>query len=112
MHALRSFVRTPRSASPRGGEGQLPLPGSLPDLKAVSATYVKLANLYRAEASADLEALRAHLAATLAKAGVRADAIEPDEVARFAKLAAHVRLVRGRKISEARRQPNVNSICE
>ncbi|PWN43265.1 hypothetical protein IE81DRAFT_288928, partial [Ceraceosorus guamensis] len=110
LHALRSFVQAEASSPIPGGAGLLPLPGSLPDLKALSTTYVELSNLYRRKAKADLELLKLHLAQTLRTAGVPSDAISSEEVERFAKLAGHVRLVRGRKLSEQRSAPNKESV--
>lgn len=112
VNALRSFVRADASSPIPGGDGLLPLPGSLPDLKALSTTYVDLSNLYRRKAKADLDLLRLHLAQTLRTAGVSVDAISDEEVERFAKLAGYVRLVRGRKLSDQRRKPNQASFRE
>lgn len=76
----------------------MPLPGSLPDFKSVSATYVQVQRLYKSKSQKDLEGLKGHLAAVLAEVGVT-EAIGDAEVESFAKHAGYLKLVRGRKLS-------------
>ena len=68
----------------------LPLPGSLPDMKAKSGVYVQLQNLYKSKARQDcseiLETVRMH---------PNGAAIDKAEVERFCKNAAFVKLIRG-----------------
>ncbi len=67
----------------------LPLPGSVPDMKAESDVYVELQNIYKAKARQDvaevLETVRAHTS------GKDIDAVE---VETFCKNAAFVKLIR------------------
>ena len=111
LHALRSFVRSSPSSTPRGSGGRLPLPGSVPDMKALSPTYVALVGAYRTRAAADLADFQQHLDATLQRAGVP-ERIDAEEVARFVKLAGYVRLLKGRKLHDAKSSPNKDPIGE
>lgn len=100
IRALRNFVETPSQHSPSGGEGQLPLPGSLPDFKASSSTYVEVQRLFKQKAQRDLEGLKGHLAAVLASVDLPSAAIADSEVESFAKHAGYVKLIRGRSLRE------------
>jgi amyloid beta precursor protein binding protein 1 len=77
--------------------GELPLPGAVPDMKAQSADYIQLQNIYKNKARADfaevLDTVR-----QLEKATNRSPklAIDEKEVENFCKGAAHIHLVRGR----------------
>ena len=68
----------------------LPLPGSVPDMKAQSTVYVQLQNIYKAKARQDvsevLEIVRAH------PSGKDVDVAE---VETFCKNAAFIKLIRG-----------------
>jgi amyloid beta precursor protein binding protein 1 len=70
--------------------GELPLPGSVPDMKAKSSTYVQLQNLYKVKARKDageiLEIVRAH---------PRGNEIDSAEVDTFCKNAAFIKLIHG-----------------
>ncbi|KAI9649546.1 hypothetical protein NHQ30_002126 [Ciborinia camelliae] len=69
---------------------ELPLPGSVPDMKAQSNIYVQLQNIYKAKARSDvqevLETIRAH---------PRGKDIKLEEVEVFCKNAAFIKLIRG-----------------
>lgn len=78
--------------------GVLPLPGSLPDMKARSADYVALQNIYKRKARQDLEEVLATVRETEAKLGPRPSLIDEREVEVFCKNASHVKLIRGRSI--------------
>lgn len=72
----------------------LPLPGSLPDMKAKSADYIRLQNVYKSKARADVAEVAAsvdYLTNSLGRAP-----IEHKEVETFCKCAGYVKLVRGR----------------
>lgn len=68
----------------------LPLPGSVPDMKAQSTVYVQLQNIYKAKARQDvsevLEIVRAH---------PKGKAIDVAEVETFCKNAAFIKLIHG-----------------
>ncbi|KAH8678621.1 hypothetical protein BGZ60DRAFT_370988 [Tricladium varicosporioides] len=72
--------------------GALPLPGSVPDMKAQSTVYVKLQNIYKAKARKDvaevLETVRAHPSGK---------EVESTEVEIFCKNAAFIKLIRDTK---------------
>ena len=78
---------------------QLPLPGAVPDMKAKSADYIKLQNIYKSKAREDcaevVETVR-----KLEKDTGRSPklAIDEKEVENFCKGAAHIHLVRGRPL--------------
>lgn len=78
VRALRAFTLA---------EGHLPLPGSLPDFKATSATYVALQRLYKDKARRDVAALRVCLGQVLQEAGLPGDAVPSGEIEAFAKNA-------------------------
>jgi amyloid beta precursor protein binding protein 1 len=68
----------------------LPLPGSVPDMKAQSTVYVRLQNIYKAKARHDvaevLETVRSH---------PKGNDIDLAEVESFCKNAAFIKLIRG-----------------
>ncbi|KIN00290.1 hypothetical protein OIDMADRAFT_199632 [Oidiodendron maius Zn] len=71
-----------------GKHGELPLPGSVPDMKAQSSVYVELQNIYKVKARQDvaevLETVRQH---------PRGKEIDVNEVETFCKNAAFVKLI-------------------
>lgn len=81
---------------------QLPLPGAVPDMKAQSADYIKLQNIYKTKARQDcaevLESVR-----KLEKSTGRSPkmAVDEKDVENFCKGAAHIHLVRGRPLQIA-----------
>ncbi|KAH8879467.1 hypothetical protein GQ53DRAFT_39284 [Thozetella sp. PMI_491] len=71
--------------------GELPLPGSVPDMKAESSVYVALQNIYKSKARRDAaEVLQ------LAQQAAGGQEIDPAEVDLFCKNAAFVKLVNTR----------------
>ncbi|KAL2070367.1 hypothetical protein VTL71DRAFT_13393 [Oculimacula yallundae] len=76
--------------------GQLPLPGSVPDMKAQSTVYVKLQNIYKSKARQDvaevLETVRAHPSGK---------EIDVAEVESFCKNAAFIKLVHGSDLKKS-----------
>ncbi|KAF4555567.1 ThiF-like protein 3 [Elsinoe fawcettii] len=73
---------------------QLPLPGSLPDMKARSADYIALQNIYKTKARQDCAEVTARVRQLEDHIG-RSDRIPDSEIEQFCKLAAHIKLVRG-----------------
>ncbi|PSK38078.1 NEDD8-activating enzyme E1 regulatory subunit [Elsinoe australis] len=73
---------------------QLPLPGSLPDMKARSADYIALQNIYKTKAREDCAEVTATVRGLESQVG-RQDQIPTTEIEQFCKLAAHIKLVRG-----------------
>jgi amyloid beta precursor protein binding protein 1 len=73
----------------------LPVPGSVPDMKARSADYIELQNVYKSKARKDLaevvESVR-----FLERNANRKTVIEEKDIEAFCKNAAHIKLVRGR----------------
>ncbi len=105
VRALRSFVHASSTDAIPGGDGSLPQPGALPDMKALSATYISLQKLYHAKAEADLAAFQQHLDVVLKEAGVPS-AIPEAEVRSFVKHAAFLKVVRGKQLGEQNSKPD------
>lgn len=103
VRALREFVRD--------GDGTLPLPGSLPDMKAQSSTYVELQHLYRAKAASDVGRLRSCLETVLQQVGLPVNAISADELESFAKHAAYLKLIRGHRLRDRIEAPDGGAIA-
>lgn len=101
--ALRAYVAQ---------EHTLPLSGALPDMKATSETYVALQHLYVAKARRDFDAFLSCLDDVLDKAHLSRDAagLGDDQVRTFVKHAAHLRLVRGRRLAQQRTDPDVGAM--
>ncbi|KAL2222255.1 hypothetical protein M432DRAFT_540833 [Thermoascus aurantiacus ATCC 26904] len=78
--------------------GVLPLPGSLPDMKATSADYIALQNIYKAKARKDVEEVMETVRATEAQLGPRPVPVSEQEVEIFCKNAQHVKVIHGRDI--------------
>ncbi|KAK6067770.1 Nedd8-activating enzyme E1 regulatory subunit (ThiF family protein) [Seiridium cupressi] len=78
-NAIKKFYET---------HGCLPLPGSLPDMKALSKVYVKLQGIYKAKARKD-----AHEVLEIARATPGGENVDPAEVDMFCKNASFVKLV-------------------
>ena len=89
--AISSFYTT---------HGVLPLPGSLPDMKAQSADYVTLQNIYKSKARRDVEEVTATVRHLESRHARRTLPISEREIEVFCKNAAHIKVVRGRGIPE------------
>jgi amyloid beta precursor protein binding protein 1 len=73
--------------------GLLPVPGSLPDMKAQSADYIKLQTLYKSKARADVGSITKIVRETEAALS-RANSPIPDaEIEAFCKNASHLRVL-------------------
>ncbi|KAJ6051356.1 uncharacterized protein N7446_005988 [Penicillium canescens] len=78
----------------------LPLPGSLPDMKAQSADYISLQNIYKAKARQDVEEVTATVRQLESQLGRQTPAILDREIEVFCRNAAHIKVVRGRSIPQ------------
>ena len=86
--------------------GVLPLPGSLPDMKAQSADYIWLQNIYKSKARLDLAEVVATVRATETRlmdvpqngTSNRASSISEKQIETFCKNAAHIKMIKGRDI--------------
>lgn len=88
-HAIHTFFQN--------HNGLLPIPGTLPDMKAQSADYIRLQTIYRNKARADVT----EVTATVRKLedGNNSTLPVPDtEIEAFCKNAAFVKLIRGRPL--------------
>ena len=90
-HAIHLFHQT---------HGLLPLPGSVPDMKAQSSDYIRLQNIYKCRARQD-QAEIVHTVRAAEKRLSRRTPIDEREIEAFCKNAASVKLVRGRRIQIA-----------
>jgi amyloid beta precursor protein binding protein 1 len=70
-------------------------------MKAQSADYISLQNIYKAKARADVQSVLSIVRSTEKETG-RTTAIEESEVEAFCKNAAHIKLVRGRSFHVAK----------
>lgn len=75
---------------------ELPLPGSVPDMKAQSVVYVQLQNIYKAKARQDV----AEVLATV-RDHPHGKSIDVAEVETFCKNAAFIKLIHGADSSPA-----------
>lgn len=81
--------------------GVLPVPGSVPDMKAKSADYIQLQSAYKRKARDDVaEVLK--LVRALEEKLRRSSPVDEKEVEAFCKNAAHIKLVRGRTLQIVR----------
>lgn len=90
---------------------ELPLPGAVPDMKAKSADYIRLQNIYKTRARQDVHEVFTTVR-DLEKGVGRSPnhAVTTTEVEAFCKGAAHVKLVRGRPILAP--QPDLDKMHE
>ncbi|WPH04428.1 Hypothetical protein R9X50_00731900 [Acrodontium crateriforme] len=89
-NAIRQFYNT---------HNELPLPGAVPDMKAQSADYIELQNIYKKKARQDC----AEVVETVRQLEKQTDRpkeheISEKEIENFCKGAAHISLVRGRPL--------------
>lgn len=82
-NAIRKFYDT---------HGELPLPGTLPDMKATSAEYIKLQTLYKSKARADVAEVT-QLVRQSENSLSRQARIPDSEIEAFCKNASHVRVL-------------------
>ncbi|KAJ5404939.1 hypothetical protein N7465_006223 [Penicillium sp. CMV-2018d] len=80
--------------------GVLPLPGSLPDMKAQSADYVSLQNIYKTKARQDVEEVTATVRQLESQLRRQTPAIPDRDIEVFCKNAAHIKVVLGRDIPQ------------
>ncbi|ETN41877.1 uncharacterized protein HMPREF1541_03816 [Cyphellophora europaea CBS 101466] len=82
-NALRTFFNV---------HGELPLPGSVPDMKATSDGYIRLQNIYKSKARADVAEVTATVR-ELEDSLSRSSLVEVSEIESFCKNASHVRVL-------------------
>ncbi|KAJ9604428.1 hypothetical protein H2200_011264 [Cladophialophora chaetospira] len=73
--------------------GVLPLPGSLPDMKAQSADYVKLQTIYKSKARVDVAEVTKIVRETEQSLSKTASPIVDSEIEAFCKNASHIRVL-------------------
>ncbi|KAL4800720.1 hypothetical protein BDV19DRAFT_996 [Aspergillus venezuelensis] len=77
----------------------LPLPGSLPDMKAQTADYVSLQSIYKSKARQDIAEVTDTIRRTETQLG-RANQVSEKDIETFCKNASHIQVIRGRSISQ------------
>lgn len=82
-NAIKTFYDT---------HGVLPLPGSLPDMKATSAEYIKLQSIYKAKARSDVAEVTATVR-QIESSLSRETTIPDSEIEAFCRNASHVRVL-------------------
>lgn len=90
--AIKSFYET---------HHVLPIPGSLPDMKAKSADYIKLQNIFKSKARADVAEVTRSVRAREKELG-RTTVIPDEEIEAFCKNAAHVKVLQGSLLPQLR----------
>jgi amyloid beta precursor protein binding protein 1 len=83
--------------------GVLPLPGTVPDMKAQTSDYTELQTVYKSKAREDAASLLNTIRLSEAKVG-RTVAIDEKAVEAFSKAAAHIKLIRGRPLHVVARE--------
>jgi amyloid beta precursor protein binding protein 1 len=78
-------------------EGVLPLPGSVPDMKAQSADYIQLQTIYKSKARRDVMEVTA-IVRDIEKRLERDAPIPDQEIEAFCKNAAHIKIIHGSSI--------------
>ncbi|KAF3920800.1 hypothetical protein ABW20_dc0107209 [Dactylellina cionopaga] len=91
--------------------GLLPLPGALPDMKAKSNDYIRLQNVYKSKARADLAVVMEFVKSLLSGLEREPSSISESEVETFCKHAGYAKLIRGRSLKEEYEEsPKVKTI--
>jgi NEDD8-activating enzyme E1 regulatory subunit len=90
--AIKSFHET---------HDALPLPGSLPDMKAKSADYINLQNIYKNKARKDVAEVKQSIRST-EKELISQTPIPDAEIESFCKNAAHVKVLQGNLLPQLR----------
>ncbi|KAI9016001.1 hypothetical protein DFJ74DRAFT_679151 [Hyaloraphidium curvatum] len=90
--AVRDFVANE-------GAGLLPLPGVVPDMKADTAKYVAMQTIYRQKAREDTERVVSRVQQLLQEIGRPVDAVPVDEIERFCKNSAFLKVIRYRSLA-------------
>uniref|UniRef100_A0A4W3JVY0 NEDD8-activating enzyme E1 regulatory subunit n=1 Tax=Callorhinchus milii TaxID=7868 RepID=A0A4W3JVY0_CALMI len=90
------------------GKGTLPVRGTIPDMIADSARFIKLQNVYREKAKQDAGTVIKYAAALLESIGRSPEAVSEKDVRLFCKNAAFLRVVRCRSLAEEYSVETVN----
>ncbi|KAE8356338.1 hypothetical protein BDV28DRAFT_110061 [Aspergillus coremiiformis] len=85
----------------------LPLPGSLPDMKAQSADYIALQNIYKTKARKDIEEVTNIVRKLESILGSRPAEIPEKDIEIFCKNAAHIKVIHGCSIPEIDREARI-----
>lgn len=97
VEALRVFVAQ--------NGGRLPIAGSIPDMVATTDAFVRLQQLFRQKAQADLSLFQQCLVEELRARNLPADALSDDQIEGFCRRASSIAVLRTSSIAEEVRQP-------
>ncbi|KAK9452774.1 hypothetical protein V1511DRAFT_506946 [Dipodascopsis uninucleata] len=95
VRAVSEFV-----AEVEEGNGNLPLSGTLPDMKADSTSYVTLQNIYRDKARRDRDLIENRVKTLLNELGRDPGSITTDEISIFCKFSRYITVINGRSIED------------
>ncbi|KAG5513880.1 hypothetical protein PMAC_000502 [Pneumocystis sp. 'macacae'] len=98
-HALSNYVLSE-------GNGLLPLPGILPDMKSDSEIYVKLRNTYHQKAQKDYEYVRKHVQNILTSINQPISKISDKKIKFFCKQSKYIKLLHYRSLELEYKYPN------
>ncbi|KAI9317551.1 ThiF family protein [Dichotomocladium elegans] len=82
------------------GQGQLPLPGKLPDMKSDTPNYMKLQSIYRKKALADFAAVKERVNGLLQSLGLPTTTVPEMAIEDFCKNAAYIKVLRYRSLKD------------
>lgn len=85
--------------------GVLPLPGSLPDMKARSVDYITLQNVYKTKAREDVAEVTEHV-----RKMDKGKEISVTEIENFCKNAAHVKVIDGTTLPDIREKATARKV--
>lgn len=103
MKALKDFVQNENN-------GQLPLPGVLPDMTADTNSYINLQNIYRQQALHDADQVYRRCQSLVKELGLQSDTVLERDVRLVCREAAGITIIRGSKIADEYKR-NFNSLC-
>lgn len=106
------LARAVRDFAANEGEGNLPLAGVLPDMKADSGRYVLLQNLYRKKARSDVDKVISRCHELLESISRPPDSISTDEIASFCKHARFLKVLRYRSLAEEYENPAIKELSD
>eukprot|EP00118_Oscarella_pearsei_P002212 m.9857 g.9857 ORF g.9857 m.9857 type:complete len:537 (+) comp21704_c0_seq1:51-1661(+) len=94
------LTRAVKEFTQNEGQGALPLRGSIPDMTADSARYIKLQQIYQKKATQDVAAVKQRVCQLLDDLGKPRDCVADEDVKLFCKNSHFLRVVRCRALTE------------
>ncbi|KAF9998797.1 NEDD8-activating enzyme E1 regulatory subunit [Modicella reniformis] len=106
MRGVRNFVNDHSKSG-----GVLPLSGTIPDMKALTDSYVTLQSIYKAKAKRDVQEVSKIVESLLESLGLAAGSISLQEIESFCKYSAFLKVIRYRSLEEEYQQPKSKEIA-